>query len=139
MWSVLTGREVESKSLGRAFFTSLSSDPKPPHPPLPASLLIFLTAPYTPTPAPPNPAPPLDEAGILRPPLPLPIPTPAVSNTSLMRGAIVVRNNQPPLTELPQPSSERPGLEELTNLMKDCWSLLPENRPSFRGKLGVHW
>ncbi|XP_049624920.1 receptor-interacting serine/threonine-protein kinase 3 [Suncus etruscus] len=55
-----------------------------------------------------------------------------VSHTSLMQGAICMRHNQPPLTELPQPSSERPGLEELTILMKDCWSFTPQDRPSFR-------
>lgn len=55
-----------------------------------------------------------------------------VSPTSLMKGAICIRDNHPPLTELPQPSPKRPGLKELRNLIEDCWSRTPKDRPSFR-------
>ncbi|XP_054987622.1 receptor-interacting serine/threonine-protein kinase 3 [Sorex araneus] len=55
-----------------------------------------------------------------------------VSQSSLMIGSVCWRHNRPPLTALPQPSSERPGLEELQELMQRCWSPESKDRPSFQ-------
>uniref|UniRef100_A0A671DIZ8 Receptor-interacting serine/threonine-protein kinase 3 n=1 Tax=Rhinolophus ferrumequinum TaxID=59479 RepID=A0A671DIZ8_RHIFE len=55
-----------------------------------------------------------------------------VPQISLMQKAVCERQNRPPLTELPQPSPETPGLEELTQLMQDCCSNEPKDRPSFQ-------
>lgn len=55
-----------------------------------------------------------------------------VPQTSLMQKAVGERQNRPPLTELPQPSPETPGLEELMELIQLCWRNEPEDRPSFQ-------
>lgn len=55
-----------------------------------------------------------------------------VTQISLMQKAVCERQNRPPLTELPQPSPETPGLEGLTQLMQDCCSNEPKDRPSFQ-------
>lgn len=55
-----------------------------------------------------------------------------VPQISLMQKAVCERQNRPPLTELPQPSPETPGLEGLTQLMQDCCSNEPKDRPSFQ-------
>ncbi|KAB0374875.1 hypothetical protein FD755_013367 [Muntiacus reevesi] len=55
-----------------------------------------------------------------------------VSQTSLMREAVCERQIRPPLTELPPSGPETPGLEELTDLMQQCWSHEPQKRPSFQ-------
>lgn len=64
-------------------------------------------------------------------------PTPVVTQISLMQKAVCERQNRPPLTELPQPSPETPGLEGLTQLMQDCCSNEPKDRPSFQGELAI--
>ncbi|XP_066244684.1 receptor-interacting serine/threonine-protein kinase 3 isoform X1 [Saccopteryx leptura] len=55
-----------------------------------------------------------------------------VSQTLLVQEAVCERQNRPPLTELPQPSPETPGLEGLMELMQHCWSHEPKDRPSFQ-------
>ncbi|XP_054433736.1 receptor-interacting serine/threonine-protein kinase 3 [Pteronotus mesoamericanus] len=52
--------------------------------------------------------------------------------TSLVQGAVCDRKVQPPLTALPRPGPETPGLERLVELMKRCWSHEPKGRPSFQ-------
>lgn len=55
-----------------------------------------------------------------------------VSRSSLMMDAVCRRHSRPLLTTLPQPSSERPGLKGLQELMQRCWSPEPKDRPSFQ-------
>lgn len=55
-----------------------------------------------------------------------------VPQTSLMQKAVGERQNRPPLTTLSQPSPETPGLERLKELMQQCWSNEPKDRPTFR-------
>lgn len=55
-----------------------------------------------------------------------------VDQTSLVRDAVCERQNRPPLTELPPPSPETPGLEVLKELMMRCWSSEPKDRPTFQ-------
>lgn len=64
-------------------------------------------------------------------------PTLVVSQTSLVREAVCERQIRPPLTELPPSGPETPGLEELTDLMQQCWSHEPQKRPSFQGTLAI--
>lgn len=54
-----------------------------------------------------------------------------MSQVSLVPGAVCERQIKPPLPELPQPSTETPGMEGLTELMQLCWSQEPKARPSF--------
>ncbi|XP_032199847.1 receptor-interacting serine/threonine-protein kinase 3 isoform X2 [Mustela erminea] len=55
-----------------------------------------------------------------------------VSGTSLEQEAGCERQIRPPLTKLPQPSAETPGLAGLKELMQHCWSQEPKDRPSFQ-------
>ncbi|XP_012589554.1 PREDICTED: receptor-interacting serine/threonine-protein kinase 3 [Condylura cristata] len=55
-----------------------------------------------------------------------------VSQTSAVRESVCKRQMTPPLTELPRPSPERPGLEGLTELMQRCWKHEPRDRPTFQ-------
>ncbi|CAO2590996.1 Receptor-interacting serine/threonine-protein kinase 3 [Lemmus lemmus] len=55
-----------------------------------------------------------------------------VDQTSLVHDAVCERQNRPPLTELPSPSPETPGLEVLKELMMHCWSPEPKDRPTFQ-------
>lgn len=55
-----------------------------------------------------------------------------VAQKSVMQEAVCERQFRPPLTQLPQPSLETPGLEGLKELMQNCWSHEPKNRPSFQ-------
>ncbi|XP_043326980.1 receptor-interacting serine/threonine-protein kinase 3 isoform X2 [Cervus canadensis] len=55
-----------------------------------------------------------------------------MSQTSLVQEAVCERQIRPPLTELPPSGPETPGLEELTDLMQQCWSHEPQKRPSFQ-------
>ena len=66
-----------------------------------------------------------------------PIPIPAVTQTSVVQEAVCERQNRPPLTELPPPGPETAGLEELKELMQQCWSQEPKDRPSFQGELAI--
>ncbi|XP_055989884.1 receptor-interacting serine/threonine-protein kinase 3 [Sorex fumeus] len=52
-----------------------------------------------------------------------------VSNFSLMVETVGKRDIRPPL---PETSSEKPGFEELKELMQRCWSPVPKDRPSFQ-------
>lgn len=54
-----------------------------------------------------------------------------------MQGVVCEKQIRPPLTEVPQPSPETPGLEDLKELMQLCWSPEPKDRPSFQGKLAI--
>lgn len=55
----------------------------------------------------------------------------------MVQEAVCERQIRPPLTKLPQPGPETPGLEGLKELMQHCWSHEPKNRPSFKGELGA--
>uniref|UniRef100_A0A8C0QI24 Receptor-interacting serine/threonine-protein kinase 3 n=1 Tax=Canis lupus familiaris TaxID=9615 RepID=A0A8C0QI24_CANLF len=55
-----------------------------------------------------------------------------VAQTSPVREAVCERQIRPPLTKLPLPSPETPGLERLKALMQHCWSHEPKDRPSFQ-------
>lgn len=55
-----------------------------------------------------------------------------VTQTSVVHEAVCERQNRPPLTELPPPGPETAGLEELKELMQQCWSQEPKDRPSFQ-------
>lgn len=55
-----------------------------------------------------------------------------VDQTSLVRDAVCERQIRPPLTELPPPSPETPGLEVLKELLMRCWSSEPKDRPTFQ-------
>ncbi|XP_039110585.1 receptor-interacting serine/threonine-protein kinase 3 isoform X1 [Hyaena hyaena] len=55
-----------------------------------------------------------------------------VSQKSVVQEAVCERQIRPPLTKLPQPGPETPGLEGLKELMQHCWSHEPKNRPSFK-------
>lgn len=66
-----------------------------------------------------------------------PTPTSVVNQTSLVQQGVCERQNRPPLTLLPQPGPETPGLEGLLELMQRCWSHEPKHRPSFQGKLAT--
>ncbi|XP_058396822.1 receptor-interacting serine/threonine-protein kinase 3 isoform X3 [Diceros bicornis minor] len=55
-----------------------------------------------------------------------------VSQISLVKAAVCERKVRPPLTELPKPGPETPGLEGLKELMQHCWSHEPKDRPSFQ-------
>ncbi|XP_035885686.1 receptor-interacting serine/threonine-protein kinase 3 isoform X2 [Phyllostomus discolor] len=55
-----------------------------------------------------------------------------MNKTSLVKSAVCDRKIRPPLTELPQPGPETPGLEGLVELMQRCWSHEPKDRPSFQ-------
>nr|XP_025863412.1 receptor-interacting serine/threonine-protein kinase 3 isoform X1 [Vulpes vulpes] len=55
-----------------------------------------------------------------------------VAQTSPVREAVCERQIRPPLTKLPLPSPETPGLERLKTLMQHCWSHEPKDRPSFQ-------
>lgn len=66
-----------------------------------------------------------------------PTPTPVVTHTSLVQEAVCERQIRPPLTKLPQPDPETPGLEKLKELMQHCWSHEPKDRPSFQGELAI--
>uniref|UniRef100_A0A8C6RHQ1 Receptor-interacting serine/threonine-protein kinase 3 n=1 Tax=Nannospalax galili TaxID=1026970 RepID=A0A8C6RHQ1_NANGA len=52
--------------------------------------------------------------------------------TSLVYGAVCERQNRPPLAEMPPSSTDTPGLEGLKELMQQCWSDDPKDRPSFQ-------
>ncbi|MBZ3881342.1 Receptor-interacting serine/threonine-protein kinase 3 [Sciurus carolinensis] len=51
---------------------------------------------------------------------------------SLLQGVVCEGQIRPPLTEVPLPSPETPGLEGLKELMQRCWSSEPKDRPSFQ-------
>ncbi|XP_004475142.2 receptor-interacting serine/threonine-protein kinase 3 isoform X2 [Dasypus novemcinctus] len=55
-----------------------------------------------------------------------------VDQTSLVQLVVCENQSRPPLTELPQPGPETPGLEGLQELMQQCWSHKPKDRPSFQ-------
>ncbi|XP_006932847.3 receptor-interacting serine/threonine-protein kinase 3 isoform X2 [Felis catus] len=55
-----------------------------------------------------------------------------VAQKSAVQEAVCERQIRPPLTKLPQPSPETPGLEGLKRLMQHCWSPEPKDRPSFQ-------
>ncbi|XP_045047636.1 receptor-interacting serine/threonine-protein kinase 3 isoform X2 [Desmodus rotundus] len=55
-----------------------------------------------------------------------------VTQLSLVQRAVYERKIRPPLTELPQPGPETPGLGGLMELMQHCWSHEPKDRPSFQ-------
>ncbi|XP_037690602.1 receptor-interacting serine/threonine-protein kinase 3 [Choloepus didactylus] len=52
--------------------------------------------------------------------------------TSLVQTVVCEEQVRPPLTELPHPGPETPGLEVLMELMQQCWSHKPNDRPSFQ-------
>ncbi|EPQ03542.1 Receptor-interacting serine/threonine-protein kinase 3 [Myotis brandtii] len=106
-----------------------------------ASDVYRLSYPLLPSPWTIPPAPSYDGAG--RPsysecfPFVSPTPTSAVNQTSLVEQAVCEGQVRPPLTELPQPGPETPGLEGLLELMQRCWSHEPKDRPSFQGELAT--
>uniref|UniRef100_G1PQW1 Receptor-interacting serine/threonine-protein kinase 3 n=1 Tax=Myotis lucifugus TaxID=59463 RepID=G1PQW1_MYOLU len=55
-----------------------------------------------------------------------------VNLTSVVKQGVYESQNRPPLTDLPQPGPETPGLEGLSELMQRCWSHEPKHRPSFQ-------
>ncbi|GAB5572757.1 receptor-interacting serine/threonine-protein kinase 3 isoform X3 [Prionailurus iriomotensis] len=55
-----------------------------------------------------------------------------VAQKSAVQEAVCERQIRPPLTKLPQPGPETPGLEGLKRLMQHCWSHEPKDRPSFQ-------
>lgn len=55
-----------------------------------------------------------------------------VGKISLVQEVVCEKQIRPPLTEVPLPSPETPGLEGLKELMQHCWSSEPKNRPSFQ-------
>lgn len=55
-----------------------------------------------------------------------------VSWTSAAQQSVREYQARPPLSELPQPSPETPGLEELLELMPRCWAQKPKERLSFQ-------
>ncbi|XP_036210305.1 receptor-interacting serine/threonine-protein kinase 3-like isoform X1 [Myotis myotis] len=55
-----------------------------------------------------------------------------VNQPSLVQQVVCEEQKRPPLTELPQPGPETPGLEGLLELIQRCWSHDPEDRPSFQ-------
>ncbi|XP_019284829.2 receptor-interacting serine/threonine-protein kinase 3 isoform X3 [Panthera pardus] len=55
-----------------------------------------------------------------------------VAPKSAVQEAVCERQIRPPLTKLPQPGPETPGLEGLKRLMQHCWSHEPKDRPSFQ-------
>ncbi|XP_045658606.1 receptor-interacting serine/threonine-protein kinase 3 isoform X1 [Ursus americanus] len=55
-----------------------------------------------------------------------------VLQSSLQQEAGCEGQIRPPLTKLPQPSPETPGLEGLKELMQHCWNQDPRDRPSFQ-------
>lgn len=55
-----------------------------------------------------------------------------VNQTSLVQEAVCKTRVRPPLTELPKPGPETPGLEGLLELMQLCWSHEPKHRLSFQ-------
>lgn len=55
-----------------------------------------------------------------------------VGKISLVQDVVCEKQIPPPLTEVPLPSPETPGLEGLKELMQHCWSSEPKNRPSFQ-------
>lgn len=63
---------------------------------------------------------------------PPPPSTSVVNQTSLVQQVVCEERKPPPLTELPQPGPETPGLEGLVELMQRCWSHEPKDRPSFQ-------
>uniref|UniRef100_A0A8C2VTP3 Receptor-interacting serine/threonine-protein kinase 3 n=1 Tax=Chinchilla lanigera TaxID=34839 RepID=A0A8C2VTP3_CHILA len=54
-----------------------------------------------------------------------------VAQVSLVHETVVEKQVRPPLTELPPPSPQTPGLEELKTLMQCSWSHKPSERPLF--------
>lgn len=63
--------------------------------------------------------------------------TSVVNRTSLVQQAVCEEQVRPPLTKLPQPGPETPGLEGLSELMQLCWSHEPKDRLSFQGELAT--
>ncbi|XP_045144072.1 receptor-interacting serine/threonine-protein kinase 3 [Echinops telfairi] len=58
---------------------------------------------------------------------------------SLLPVSVSVDQNRPSLTELPKPGPNTPRLEKLKELLENCWSHQPADRPSFqdcRSKIG---
>ncbi|XP_075387745.1 receptor-interacting serine/threonine-protein kinase 3 isoform X2 [Tenrec ecaudatus] len=58
---------------------------------------------------------------------------------SLLPVSVSVNQNRPSLTELPEPGPNTPCLEKLKELLENCWSHQPADRPSFqncRSKIG---
>lgn len=143
MWAVLTGREIESKTLGRHRdpYLQVPSSCKPPNPLLPAYLLrlpgFLLPLPWTALLSPFHDgasSPSYPECLLFTSSIP---PPQGVVQKSVMQEAVCERQFRPPLTQLPQPSPETPGLEGLKGLMQNCWSHEPKNRPSFQGELAI--
>ncbi|XP_076983188.1 receptor-interacting serine/threonine-protein kinase 3 isoform X2 [Tamandua tetradactyla] len=52
--------------------------------------------------------------------------------TTLMKILVCEEQSRPSLRELPQPGPKTPGLEDLKELMQQCWSHKPSDRPSFQ-------
>ncbi|XP_054572455.1 receptor-interacting serine/threonine-protein kinase 3 isoform X2 [Eptesicus fuscus] len=56
----------------------------------------------------------------------------AVNRITVMQQAVCEEQVRPPLTKLPQPGPDTPGLEGLSELMQLCWSHEPKDRLSFQ-------
>lgn len=66
-----------------------------------------------------------------------PTPTSVVNRTSVVQESVSEFQARPPLSELPQPGPETPGLEGLLELMPHCWAQEPKERLSFQGELAA--
>ncbi|CAK6432554.1 unnamed protein product [Pipistrellus nathusii] len=55
-----------------------------------------------------------------------------VNRTSVVQESVSEFQARPPLSELPQPGPETPGLEGLLELMPHCWAQEPKERLSFQ-------
>lgn len=134
-WAVLAGREAESKTDSGILHLRCPPPPSRQSPNPQALLLLLFTCSDCPTPSSHL------HGGVAvtlgMPSLLTHTPTLVVSQTSLVREAVCERQIRPPLTELPPSGPETPGLEELTDLMQQCWSQEPQKRPSFQGTLAI--
>lgn len=55
----------------------------------------------------------------------------------MVQESVIEFQARPPLSELPQPGPETPGLEGLLELMPHCWAQEPKERLSFQGELAA--